>query len=223
MLEPLLHEKLRPFFDRLVNVTVEVQNHGADGGANVGSGAVITECGLIITAAHVVKRSRVVIVRRLRLEKKRWRMRAYGKYKADVIYRDNRTDIAVLKLRQPPEGLKAVVLGNSDAVKVGWPLYRVGRDRIPLGAGYVIRIVPYRRRMKEFYVGMDANLAASGGPVCNDSAELVGICLESEKCDNLPPAAFALTMADIRHRVLRRKEIRECLDPETADKICGPP
>ncbi len=247
MLEPLINEKQRPLFEKIVNATVEVHKLGRNGKTvQYGTGAVLTACGLIITAAHVILRSRVVMVRRLRLDKKRWRIWKYSKLKADVIYRDHRTDIAILKLRKPPKGLEAIALGDSNAMHVGSPLFRVGRDRIPLGAGYAIKVQPcwrgkrrvrvpqgngyvikkkpYLRRMRVLHVGMDVHSAASGGPVCNESGELIGVCLERQDDDNSPPLAYVAALEDIRRRVLNRKNVREHLEqsPETAERICGP-
>lgn len=248
MLEPLINEKQRPLFDKIVNVTVEVRKLGRDGkSVQFGTGTVLTGCGLIMTAAHVILRSRVVVVRRLWLDKKRWRIWTYSKLKADVIYRDHRTDIAIIKLRKPPKDLEAITLGDSNAIAVGSPLFRVGRDRIPLGAGYVISVKPYLRgkrrvripygngyviekkpylrRMRMLHVGMDVHSAASGGPVCNQNGELIGVCLERQDDDSSPPLAHVVALEDVRRRVLGRKNVREHLEqsPETADRICGPP
>jgi putative serine protease PepD len=225
-----------------------VHKLGRDGkSVQYGTGTVLTSCGLIMTAAHVILRSRVVLVRRLWLDRKRWHIWRYSKLKADVIYRDHRTDIAIIKLRKPPKDLEVMAFGDSDAIGVGSPLFRVGRDRIPLGAGYVVSVKPflrgtrrfrvprgsgyvlekkpYVRRMRMLHVGMDVHSAASGGPVCNQNGELIGVCLERQDDDSTPPLAHVVSLEDVRRRVLNRKNVREHLEhsPETAHRICGPP
>src|SRR5688572_5468776 len=96
MRDAILPDAQRPIFDRLARLTVEVRKLTQDGDGT-GSGVVISPSGVIVTAYHVITRSRVVRVRRLHLDAKRWRIWPYGAYKADVIYRDRKADIAVLK------------------------------------------------------------------------------------------------------------------------------
>jgi serine protease Do len=74
-----------------------------------GSGIVVDRSGLILTNAHVVRNATKVYVR-LPKGKSSW---------ADIYASDPRSDLAVLKLLDPPAGLKAVTLGDGGKVRQG--------------------------------------------------------------------------------------------------------
>lgn len=74
-----------------------------------GSGFVVDRSGLVLTNAHVVKNATRVYVR---LSGKR------GSW-ADIHALDYRSDLAVLRLLDPPEGLKPLALGDGGAVSTG--------------------------------------------------------------------------------------------------------
>jgi serine protease Do len=74
-----------------------------------GSGVVIDESGLILTNAHVVRDATKVYVR----------LSGKGGSWADIHALDPRSDLAVLKLINPPVGLKPIKFGDGDKVKKG--------------------------------------------------------------------------------------------------------
>jgi serine protease Do len=74
-----------------------------------GSGVVVDASGLILTHHHVVRDATKVFVR---LPKRK------GSY-ADIIAADGRSDLAVLKLIDPPSDLKPVRFGDGDKVRKG--------------------------------------------------------------------------------------------------------
>jgi serine protease Do len=74
-----------------------------------GSGLLIDKSGLVLTCAHVVKNATRVYVR-VPGKKGSW---------ADVHAADPRSDLAVLKLLDPPAGLTAIDLGKGGAVEKG--------------------------------------------------------------------------------------------------------
>src|SRR5262249_51228140 len=75
---------------------------------SLGSGFIINKDGFILTNNHVIENADEIIVK-LSNEKE---------YKAKVIGRDPKTDIAVIKIDDAPD-LNVVTLGNSDDLRVG--------------------------------------------------------------------------------------------------------
>jgi S1-C subfamily serine protease len=88
-----------------------------------GSGVVIDEAGLVLTNAHVVRNATKVFVR-LPGSAGSW---------ADIHAADPRSDLAVLRLLDPPPGLKAIKPGDGDAVKKGQFVVSLAN---PFGAGF---------------------------------------------------------------------------------------
>jgi putative serine protease PepD len=98
-------------------VAVKVSSQG---GSGEGSGVILDKNGQILTNNHVVAGASSVEVDL-----------ADGRgYDAKVVGTDPSTDLAVIKIQDPPADLKPATLGSSSAVKVGDPVMAVGN---PLG------------------------------------------------------------------------------------------
>jgi putative serine protease PepD len=98
-------------------VAVKVSSQGNSG---EGSGVILDKDGQILTNNHVVAGASSVEVDL-----------ADGRgYDAKVVGTDPSTDLAVIKITNPPSDLKPATLGSSSAVKVGDPVMAVGN---PLG------------------------------------------------------------------------------------------
>jgi serine protease Do len=145
-------------------------------GRGTGSGVVIDSAGNIITNSHVAERAAKVTV-----------IFADGReYPAKVVGADPKTDIAVVRLENPPPNLVAARLGDSSNLEVGeWVLAigsPLGLDQsvtagIISGKGKVTRNVHMSgERMRE-YIQTDAkiNPGNSGGPLVNLQGEVIGI------------------------------------------------
>jgi serine protease Do len=145
-------------------------------GRGTGSGVVIDGAGNIITNSHVAERAAKVNV-----------IFADGReFPAKVVGLDPKTDIAVVRLENPPPGLVAARLGDSNPLEVGeWVLAigsPLGLDQsvtagIISGKGKVTRNVHMSgERMRE-YIQTDAkiNPGNSGGPLVNLQGEVIGI------------------------------------------------
>ncbi len=92
----------------------------AQGGTGEGSGVILNKDGSILTNNHVVASASTVTV-----------VLNDGRgYQARVVGTDPSTDLAVIKIENPPSNLKAATLGSSGAVKVGDHVMAVGN---PLG------------------------------------------------------------------------------------------
>lgn len=91
-------------------------------GESAGSGVIVDDAGSIITNAHVVgdvRQSAVIITL------------ADGRmFEARVVGSDTTTDIAVVRLNDPPPDLQVATLGSTEQLAVGDPVLAVGN---PLG------------------------------------------------------------------------------------------
>lgn len=135
-----------------------------------GSGVIISPDGTILTNHHVVDGAREVDV--ILSDK--------GEFKARIIGRDPRTDLAVLKI-DAGRDLPAASLGDSDALQVGDWVLAIGNpfglnhtvtSGIVSGKGRVIGAGPY-----DDFIQTDASInpGNSGGPLFNLQGEVVGI------------------------------------------------
>ncbi len=139
-----------------------------------GSGVVLRENGLIITNYHVVYGAREIHVS---IPDGRW-------LKARVIASDPAYDLAVIKVNTGRRPLKAIRLGNSDALKIGQRVLAIGN---PFGLGETLTagvVSMTRRNIKDKgkvlkdLIQTDAaiNPGNSGGALVDLSGKLVGIC-----------------------------------------------
>jgi len=145
-------------------------------GRGTGSGVVMDGSGNIITNSHVAEHAAKVTV-----------IFADGReFPAKVVGADPKTDVAVVRIENPPPGLVAARLGDSSNLEVGeWVLAigsPLGLDQsvtagIISGKGKVTRNVHMSgERMRE-YIQTDAkiNPGNSGGPLVNLQGEVIGI------------------------------------------------
>jgi serine protease Do len=135
-----------------------------------GSGFVIRKDGLILTNNHVVENAQEITVT----------LNDKQQYRAKILGRDPKTDLAVLKI-EPKNSLPVAVLGNSDALRVGDWVMAIGNPfgltntvttGIVSAKGRVIGAGPY-----DDFIQTDASInpGNSGGPLFNMAGEVVGI------------------------------------------------
>jgi serine protease Do len=134
-----------------------------------GSGFVVDPAGYVVTNDHVIEGSTRI---RVRLADKR-------DLPARLVGTDPQTDLALLKVEA--DGLRALPLGDSDAVRVGDWVCAIGN---PYGFDHSVTagIVSSKGRKIwdasfDSYLQTDAaiNPGNSGGPLLNASGEVVGI------------------------------------------------
>ena len=143
----------------------------------LGSGFVLDKKGTILTNNHVVAGADEVEVK---LADERI-------FPARVIGTDPPTDVAVLKITNPPVDLLPVALGDSDSLRVGDYVLAIGN---PLGLGQTVTmgLVSAKNRSigdaeggaesrYQDFIQTDAaiNQGNSGGPLFNFSGQVVGI------------------------------------------------
>ncbi len=135
-----------------------------------GSGVIISKDGYILTNNHVVDGAKDVSVT----------LSDQQTYKAKVVGRDSKTDLAVLKI-DPKQPLMAASLGDSNQLRVGDWVLAIGNpfglsttvtSGIVSAKGRVIGAGPY-----DDFIQTDAaiNPGNSGGPLFNMQGEVVGI------------------------------------------------
>jgi Do/DeqQ family serine protease len=164
---PLFDDPLfRRFFGAPGNIPREQMQR------SLGSGVIVDPTGLIITNNHVVEGATEV---KVSLADKR-------EYEAEIVLKDGRTDLAVLRIKAPKDKFHAIDFGNSDELQVGDVVLAIGN---PFGVGQTVThgIVSALARTQvgitdyQFFIQTDAaiNPGNSGGALVDLSGKLVGI------------------------------------------------
>jgi serine protease Do len=162
------------FFDDFFN-----NQQGNNGGAprertvqSLGSGFVIdSKDGIVVTNNHVIDGADEIDVV----------FKDGVKLKAELIGRDPKTDIALLKIDPKTHPLKSVPLGNSDDIRIGDWVMAIGNP-FGLGGSVSLGIVSARNRdinsgPYDDFIQTDAaiNKGNSGGPLFDMNGEVIGI------------------------------------------------
>lgn len=139
---------------------------------SLGSGVLVDPSGIVVTNNHVIDGADQI---RISLADKR-------EFDADIVLRDPRTDIAILRLKGGKDGFPSVVLGSSDDLQVGDIVLAIGN---PFGVGQTVTqgIVSALSRTQRgitdygFFIQTDAaiNPGNSGGALVDGAARVVGI------------------------------------------------
>ena len=139
---------------------------------SLGSGVVVDGSGLVMTNNHVIEGASEV---KIALADKR-------EFEAEVLLKDARTDLAVLRVKDGRERFTAIDLGNSDELQVGDVVLAVGN---PFGVGQTVThgIVSALARTQvgitdyQFFIQTDAaiNPGNSGGALVDLAGRLVGL------------------------------------------------
>ena len=138
---------------------------------SLGSGFITSKDGYIITNNHVVDKAEEIKVK----------LSDGREFKAKVIGRDEKTDLALIKITDPSGNLPILVLGDSEKMRVGDWVLAIGNpfglehtvtQGIISATGRVIGSGPY-----DDFLQTDApiNPGNSGGPLINLRGEVIGI------------------------------------------------
>lgn len=138
--------------------------------SSLGSGFVIDQSGIIVTNNHVIAEADEVFAN----------FNDGTKLKAEIVGRDTKTDIAVLRVK-PEKPLVAVRFGDSDAIRVGDWVMAIGNP-FGLGGSLSVGVVSARNRNIDAgpydnFIQTDAaiNRGNSGGPLFNMDGDVVGV------------------------------------------------
>jgi Do/DeqQ family serine protease len=161
-----------PIFRRFFGVP------GAPGGSgdqiqrSLGSGVLVDPAGLVVTNNHVIEGADQV---RVSLADKR-------EFEAEMVLKDSRSDLAVLRIKAEKERFPALEFADSDALEVGDVVLAIGN---PFAVGQTVThgIVSAVARTQvgitdyQFFIQTDAaiNPGNSGGALVDLSGRLVGI------------------------------------------------
>ena len=139
---------------------------------SLGSGVIVDASGLIVTNNHVIENMNEV---KVALNDRR-------EFEAQILLRDPRTDLAILKIKSPSGGLTPMEIGDSEHLQVGDFVIAIGN---PFGVGQTVTqgIVSALARTQvgsadyQFFIQTDAaiNPGNSGGALVDTNGNLMGI------------------------------------------------
>jgi serine protease Do len=136
-----------------------------------GSGFIIDSRGYVLTNNHVVEGAVSI---RVKLDDGRI-------FDGQVLGSDPATDVALVKLKNPPANLAVLKLGDSDAMRVGDWVVAIGN---PFGLASSVSVGILSAKARDIHAGIyddflqtDAaiNPGNSGGPLFNLKGEVIGI------------------------------------------------
>lgn len=164
-------ERMDPFFRRFFGDQMRPRPRERMA-SSLGSGVIVDPSGLIVTNNHVIDQATDV---RVALSDRR-------EFAADILIRDERTDLAILQVRDLDDALPSLAIGMSDRLEVGDVVLAIGN---PFGVGQTVTqgIVSALARTQvgvtdfQFFIQTDAaiNPGNSGGALVDLSGRLVGI------------------------------------------------
>jgi Do/DeqQ family serine protease len=139
---------------------------------SLGSGVIVDPSGLVVTNNHVIEGASEV---KVALADKR-------EFEAELVLKDTRSDLSVMRLKGVREKFSALELGNSDELQVGDVVLAIGD---PFGVGQTVThgIVSALARTQvgitdyQFFIQTDAaiNPGNSGGALVDIHGRLIGI------------------------------------------------
>ncbi len=164
-------------------------------GGGLGTGFIISKDGLIITNNHVIANADIINVQ-LSGDKK--------KYEAEVIGRDKRTDIALIKINTK-FSLPTAKLGTSSSLQVGEWVAAFGN---PYGHAHSMskgivsaigRQIDELNRLPFIQTDASINPGNSGGPLVNTAGEVIGVNTAIDA--RAQGIGFAIPVDDVRRIV----------------------
>ncbi|HEY4937248.1 MAG TPA: serine protease [Puia sp.] len=154
-----------------------------------GTGFMIDPKGYIITNAHVIGNSTVVIVQNNKGQE----------FKSKIVYISQNSDLAFLKIVDSDYKASlvlpyAISKGN---IELGEAIFTLGypRDEIVYGEGYLSAKTGFSGDTLACQIAIAANPGNSGGPVIDKNGEVIGVL--SNKLSQAQGAVFALRSKNI--------------------------
>ncbi len=154
-----------------------------------GTGFMIDPKGYIITNAHVIGNSTVVVVQNSKGQE----------FNTQIVYINHAADLAFLKIAdssfKATSSLPyAISKGNID---LGEAIFTLGypRDEIVYGEGYLSAKTGYRGDSVTCQIAVAANPGNSGGPVLDKNGEVIGVL--SNRQEHVQGAVFAIRSKNI--------------------------
>jgi serine protease Do len=150
----------------------------AEAGLRTGSGFVVNTRGLCVTSRHVIAGAVAIEVI----------LPANVSCRAELVGEDGATDIALLRLVEPPPALQALELGSSEQLRAGDWIVAVGNpfgfsQTVTAGVvSFVGRHLPHNdlRVTNDFLqISVPVNPGSSGCPVVNLHGEVIGVMTQA--------------------------------------------
>jgi Do/DeqQ family serine protease len=159
-----------PFFRRFFGGQGGLQREQKQ--SSLGSGVIVDASGLVVTNNHVIEGASEV---KVALADKR-------EFEAEIVLKDARTDLAILRIKDSRERFPAIEFGNSDELQVGDIVLAIGN---PFAVGQTVThgIVSAVARTQvgitdyQFFIQTDAaiNPGNSGGALVDLGGRLIGV------------------------------------------------
>ena len=161
------NDPIEDFFNRFFGEAPPKENNQR----SLGSGIMISKDGEILTNYHVVRNADTIKVK----------LADHTEYEARLIGKDDRTDLALIKIRRSGGNLPFARLGSSSQLDVGDWVMAIGNPfglehtvtaGIVSAKGRVIGAGPY-----DNFIQTDASInpGNSGGPLINAEGEVIGV------------------------------------------------
>ena len=161
-----------PFFRRFFGKSFGVPRERME--SSLGSGVIVDDKGLMVTNYHVVEGASDGEIKVALANAK--------EYQADIVLKDKKTDLAVLRIRANGERFPFLRIANSDELEVGDLVLAMGN---PFGVGQTVTsgIVSALARTgigageAQYFIQTDAaiNPGNSGGALIDVNGDLIGI------------------------------------------------
>ena len=174
-----------------ISCTTQTQSYfGVQTGTSSGSGIIISADGNIMTNYHVISGGTNIKVK----------LNTGNEYDATVIGGDEKTDVAVIKIKANEE-LHVAALGNSDEVEVGSKAVAIGNPLASELFGTVTQgvisgvnrtITVGQREMNLIQTDAAISPGNSGGALINKYGEVIGINSVKLVSDNAEGLGFAI-------------------------------
>ncbi len=177
---------------------VQIEIRGGGRTASSGSGVIVDPGGTVVTNNHVVTQDNVTVVL------------ADGTRKpATVVGRQPASDLAVVRITNPPANLQAATLGSADSLEVGQPVAAIGapfglRGTMTVGIVSALNRTfdgndEYPRITGLIQTDAAINPGNSGGPLIDETGRVVGIttAIESPVRGNVG-IGFAVPIETVR-------------------------
>lgn len=157
-----------------------VSGSEANSDANVkfsGSGFALNSDGYIITNYHVVKNSSSILVKGINGNYNK-------KYKAEVIIKDEKNDLAIIKISDvnftttgiPPYTFSSKTADvGSKCYTLGYPMISILGDEIKFTEGSISSKTGFQGDVSSYQISVPLQPGNSGGPLISSEGEIIGV------------------------------------------------
>lgn len=167
-----------------------------------GTGFFISNKGYLVTSYHVIKDADSIYIENEKV----------GSHRADVIYQDVASDLALLKITSDTFEISNAIpftIKTSEA-ELGEDVYTLGfpREDIVFGEGSISALSGYRENPTAYQISIPVNPGNSGGPLLNSKGDLIGVISGIQT--KLTGAAFAVKSTAL-YAVVKNDSLHEAI------------